>query len=70
MGVWKDQSGGEGTKDNVPELDTARGNSVTQSEVVFTQEVWEIVKNDQEQAKNAAIELPFGLPQISFLQER
>jgi hypothetical protein len=57
MRVRKDKSRGESAEDDVSELDTTRRDYVTKSEVVFAQELWEIVEKDQKKSKGATIQV-------------
>jgi hypothetical protein len=69
MRVGKDYRGREGTEDDVSELNTMRGDGITESKVVLAEEVGEIMEDDKQQAKNTPIEVAFGLSEIPIFQE-
>lgn len=47
-GVREPHIPGEGTEDQVTQLDAVRRNDITEAVVVVTQEFWEVMKQDQE----------------------
>lgn len=69
MRVREHDCGRESTEDDVSELDATRRDRVAEREVVLTEEVREIVEDDQEQAKDSTVEVSFGLPEVSVFQE-
>lgn len=50
-GVWESHVPRESTKDKIPHLNTVGRNDVTETEVVITQELWEVMKQDQQHAQ-------------------
>lgn len=52
-GVWKSHVAGEGTQDQVSQLDAVGRDDVTEAIMVITQELWEIMEQDQKHAESA-----------------
>jgi hypothetical protein len=68
--VRKDKGWRESAKDNISELDTPWRDNVTESEVVFAKKFREIVKENKEKSKGAAVEASARELQVRFFQER
>jgi len=69
--VWvrKYDGGWKGTKDDVSKLDAAGWYRVAQSEVVFTEEIGEIVEENKKESQSAAVQVTGSMLQVRFFQE-
>ena len=54
-GVWKSHVAGEGTQDQVPQLDAVGRDDITEAIMVVTQELWEIMEQDQKHTEGALV---------------
>jgi hypothetical protein len=70
MRVRKDDRHRERAEDDVAKLDATRRNGIAETKVVFTKELWEIMKKDKEESEGAAIQITRCELEISFFQER
>jgi hypothetical protein len=55
MGVRKDDRHGERAEDDVAKLNATRRNDIAETKVIFTKELWEVVKEDEEKSEGPAI---------------
>jgi hypothetical protein len=69
MGVRKDDRHRERAEDDVAKLDATRRDGITETKVVFTKELWEIMKKDEEKSEGAAIQITRCELEISLFQE-
>jgi hypothetical protein len=54
----------EGREDQVPHLDARRGDDITETEVVFTEELGEVMEEDEEDPEGALVQQPDCLGQL------
>jgi len=55
VGIREYECAGESAQDDVTELDAAGRDSITQSEIIFTQEFGEVMQEDKEKAKRSPV---------------
>ena len=61
---------GESAEDDVSELHTARGNDVTEGEVIITEELWEVVEQHQQTPQRSFVQCLLFEDQFRVSQER
>lgn len=70
MGVGKDDAGRVCAEDDVAELDATWGDDVAKGEVVFAEELGEVMKEDEEEAESAPVQITAGGLEVCGFEER